>query len=55
MKNPAAETVGRQKLNIYFQCHSRLSGILPICSGMQERFWTSRKTEIRNCGRDRRV
>ena len=36
-------------MNIYFQCHSRLSGrlgrlaeerILPTCSGMQERFWT---------------
>jgi len=41
VKNPAAETAGRQKLNIYFQCHSRLSGILPTRSGMQERFWTS--------------
>jgi len=40
VKNPAAETAGRQKLNIYFQCHSRLSGILPPCSGVQERFWT---------------
>jgi hypothetical protein len=28
VKNPAAETAGRQKLNICFQCHSRLSGIL---------------------------
>ncbi len=41
MKNPAAETAGRLKLNICFQCHSRLSGILPTCSGAQERFWTS--------------
>jgi hypothetical protein len=57
VKNPAAETAGRLKLNICFQCHSRLSGhlrrlaearILPTCSGSQERFsvrvdsdWTS--------------
>jgi len=50
VKNPAAETAGRLKLNICFQCHSRLSGhlrqladarILPTCSGAQERFWTS--------------
>ncbi|OGW53292.1 MAG: hypothetical protein A2Y81_12620 [Nitrospirae bacterium RBG_13_43_8] len=40
VKNPTAETAGRHKLNIYFQCHSRLSGILPTCSEMQERFWT---------------
>jgi len=50
MKNPAAETAGRLKLNICFQCHSRLSGILPTCSGSQERFWTSqndRNKELR--------
>jgi len=40
-EDPAAETAGRLKLNICFQCHSRLSGILPTCSGSQERFWTS--------------
>jgi hypothetical protein len=40
VKNPAAETAGRQKLNICFQCHSRLSGILLIFSESQERFWT---------------
>jgi polysaccharide biosynthesis/export protein len=40
-KNLATETAGRQKLNVYLQCHSRLSGILPICSETQERFWTS--------------
>jgi len=50
VKNPAAETAGRLKLNICFQCHSRLSGILPTCSGAQERFWTSqndRNKELR--------
>ena len=50
VKNPAAETAGRLKLNICFQCHSRLSGILPNCSGSQERFWTSqndRNKELR--------
>ena len=50
MKNPAAETAGRLKLNICFQCHSRSSGILPTCSGSQERFWTSqndRNKELR--------
>jgi hypothetical protein len=41
VKNPAAETAGRQKLNIYFQCHSRLSGILPIPKSFGKRFWTS--------------
>jgi hypothetical protein len=50
VKNPAAETAGRQKLNICFQCHSRLSGILPTYQGSQERFWTSqndRNKELR--------
>ena len=63
VKNPAAETAGRQKLNICFQCHSRLSGILLTFSESQERFWTdprqsedkSQNDKIRNCGRDRRV
>jgi len=40
-KNPAAETAGHLKLDICFQCHSRLSGILPNCSRPEERFWTS--------------
>src|SRR4030043_527967 len=38
-KNPAAETAGHLKLDICFQCHSRLSGILPNCSRPEERFW----------------
>jgi hypothetical protein len=50
VNNPAAETAGRLKIVYFFQCHSRLSGILPTCSGLQERFWTSqndRNMELR--------
>jgi hypothetical protein len=36
-EDPTAETAGRQKLNIYFQCHPGLSRILLL----SERFPTS--------------
>ncbi|OGW36214.1 MAG: hypothetical protein A2Y97_05380 [Nitrospirae bacterium RBG_13_39_12] len=71
MKNPAAETAGLQKLNICFQCHSRSrprivgdqSGILLTArdrkkdSGqiLDKARTRARMTEIKNCGRDRRV
>ena len=55
VKNPAAETAGRQKLNICFQCHSRLSGILPTVRDRKKDSGQARMTEIRNCGRDHRV
>ncbi len=55
VKNPAAETAGRLKLNICFQCHSRLSGILPTVRDRKKDSGQARMTEIRNCGRDRRV
>jgi hypothetical protein len=55
VKNLAAETAGRLKLNICFQCHSRLSGILPTVrdrkkdSGLSASGGQARMTEIRNC------
>jgi hypothetical protein len=45
VKTSAAETAGHLKLNIRFQCHSRLSGIFPTCSGPKERFWTSQNNK----------
>ena len=45
MKNPAAETAGRQKLNICFQCHSRLSGIFPDVRDRKKDSGQARMTE----------
>ena len=55
MKTPAAEAAGRKKLNICFQCHSRLSGTLPTVRDHKKDSGQARMTEIRNCGRDQRV
>src|SRR4030042_1766058 len=46
-EEPCGRDRRAHKLNICFQCHSRLSGILPTLKGLEERFWTSQNDRNR--------